>query len=283
MRIPIILLNFNSSADCRKCISYLKRQQGVELEIIIVDNCSQLDDQKTVEQLCKEQGCTFIPAKENRGYNTGNNIGLRYAISKGYKYALIANPDMEFPQTDYIVRLIEVMEQDKTIAVCGSNIEGLDGKRQSPRSFTTYWTEVLWFVNGLRKLINRKHSIILNPQNQYCDILMGSCIFVRTSFIKQIGYLDENIFLYCEEPILGKQVVAAGMRMYYLHNATAVHAHVESQKGSFVKRHDLYWHSRWYYLSHYAGYSRCQLALMWFSKKLFYIFKRITFIICGIE
>lgn len=26
------------------------------------------------------------------------NIGLRYAANKGYEYALIANPDMEFPQ-----------------------------------------------------------------------------------------------------------------------------------------------------------------------------------------
>lgn len=85
---------------------------------------------------------------------------------------------------------------------------------------------------------------------------MGSCMVARISFIKQIGYLNENIFLYCEEPILGKQGVAASMRRYYLHNVAAVHAYVESLKSSFVKRHDLYWHSRWYYLSHYAGYNR---------------------------
>ncbi len=283
MKVPIIILNYNTSFDCRKCISFLKKQQGIDIEIIVVDNCSSENDLKNLRSLCKEEQCTLIENHENKGYNAGNNIGLRYAADKGYEYALIANPDMEFPQTDYIIRLIKVMEQDNSIAVCGSNIEGIDGKRQSPRSFTTYWTEVLWFINGIKKLINRQHSIILNPQNQYCDILMGSCIFVRISFIKQIGYFDENIFLYCEETILGKQVIAADMKMYYLHNITAIHAHVESQKGSFIKRHDLYWHSRWYYLSHYAGYNRHQLALMWLSKKLFYVSKRITFIIRGIK
>lgn len=283
MKVPIIILNYNTSFDCRKCISFLKKQQGIDIEIVVVDNCSSEDDLKNLKSLCEEEQCTLIENHENKGYNAGNNIGLRYAADKGYEYALIANPDMEFPQEDYIIRLIKVMEQDNSIAVCGSNIVGIDGKRQSPRSFTTYWAEALWFVNGIRKLINRKHSIILNSQNQYCDILMGSCIFVRISFIKQIGYFDENIFLYCEETILGKQVIAVDMKMYYLHDITAIHAHIESQKGSFIKRHDLYWHSRWYYLSHYAGYNRYQLALMWLSKKLFYASKRITFIIRGIK
>ena len=83
MKIPVILLNYNSSADCCKCVADLKRQEGVELEIISVDNCSRKEDASAVEQLAAEQGCTFIAAKENRGYNAGNNIGLRYAANKG--------------------------------------------------------------------------------------------------------------------------------------------------------------------------------------------------------
>ena len=103
--IPVILLNYNSSADCRECVADLKRQEGVELDIVIVDNCSPREgEQDTIRQLCIVEGCTFIQAKENRGYNAGNNIGLRYASEKGYKYALIANPDMRFPQTDYVAQ-----------------------------------------------------------------------------------------------------------------------------------------------------------------------------------
>lgn len=83
MKVPVILLNYNSSADCTKCVSDLKRQEGVELEIIIVDNCSREDDALAVEQLAKAEGCTFIAAKENRGYNAGNNLGLRYATGRG--------------------------------------------------------------------------------------------------------------------------------------------------------------------------------------------------------
>ena len=83
MKVAVIILNYNSSADCCKCVTDLKQQEGVELEIIIVDNCSRKEDALAVEKLAAEQGCTFIAAKENRGYNAGNNIGLRYAANKG--------------------------------------------------------------------------------------------------------------------------------------------------------------------------------------------------------
>lgn len=280
MKVAVIILNYNSSNDCRKCVSFLKRQEGVELELILVDNCS--SDGENVKKLSLEQGCTFIASSENRGYNAGNNIGLRYAVKQGYKYALITNPDMEFPQMDYILRLVNVMEQNDEIAVCGSNIKGIDGKRQSPRRFTSYWSELFWFLSGVKRKIN-KSSLILEPKNQYCDILMGSCIFVRLNFIEKIDYFDENIFLFCEEPILGKQVRAAGMKMYYFHEATAIHAHIESHKGSFKNRHKIYMKSRWYYLSNYSGYSRMQLIFMWIAKKTHYHFKQIVFTINGIK
>ena len=80
MKVAVIILNYNSSADCCKCVADLKQQKGAELEIIIVDNCSRKEDASAVEQLAAEQGCTFIAAAENRGYNAGNNFGLRYTI-----------------------------------------------------------------------------------------------------------------------------------------------------------------------------------------------------------
>ena len=60
MKIATIILNYNSNADCRKCIGYLKQQQCVEQEIVVVDNCSRDDEREAVEVLCKEQGRTFI-------------------------------------------------------------------------------------------------------------------------------------------------------------------------------------------------------------------------------
>ena len=273
--VPVILLNYNSSADCHKCISDLKHQEGVELEIIIVDNCSREDDALAAKSLAAEQGCTFIAAKENRGYNAGNNIGLRYAAGKGYEYALIANPDMQFPERDYIMRLVNVMEQKPDIAVCGSNILGMDNKRQSPWRFPKWWMNIP-FLDTLAHYFNL-YQRLLPPYSAYCDIVTGCCLMVRTQSVQKMGFLDENVFLYCEEAILGQMVKNNGEKTYYYHEALAKHCHIETQKGIFSKRYKIFWQSKRYYLKHYSGYNKFQLIIIGLSNSMYHRVKLLYF------
>lgn len=271
-KIAIIILNYNSSTDCRKCIGFLKRQEDVEMEIVVVDNCSPKEgEQDYIKQLCKEQGCTFIQTNENRGYNAGNNIGLRYAAEKGYRYALIANPDMEFPQKNYLKLMVAAMEKDDDVAVCGSNILSASGERENPWSFSSMWEEFPGIVYT-KKMLGKERTP-LHSKNCYCDILHGCCIMVNLQIISQCGYFDENIFLYCEEAILGRQIKKYGKRMYYLHDATALHQHIESSKGCFRKRYKLFWQSRRYYLKYYSGYSKLSIMLINISQKVYYYIK----------
>lgn len=266
MKVPVILLNYNSSSDCRKCVSFLKKQNGVYTEIILVDNCSKEDDIASLRTLAVEQGCTLLESKENRGYNAGNNIGLRYAAEKGYKYALIANPDMEFPQTDYISRLVEVMERDEQIAVCASDIVTPEGQHQNPLREVGYYEELFWPITVLR---NRKSNNWFKEnyaESGYCEKVSGCCFMIRISFAKKIGFFDENVFLYSEEPILAKQVQNDNRKMYYLSTAQAVHRHVKSEKGNTKLRMRALMISRKYYLRNYSGYSRIKLMMMHASK-----------------
>lgn len=261
MKIPIIILNYNSEEDCRKCVSFLKKQQGVETEIILVDNSS--PDGDKVEAFCSEQGCTFIASPENRGYNAGNNIALRYAAEKGYKYALIANPDMEFPQTDYVKRLVEVMEKDTDIVVVGSDIVGADGIHQSPMSRDGDWRSCFgWITEPFKKKKTEAYDFIDNHStSHYCAKVSGCCLMVRMDFIREIGFFDEYPFLYCEEAILSRQVEIAGKRMYYTAETQAIHRHIASTKGDPVKRFQHWKRSRLYFINRYSGDS-------WIGKKL---------------
>lgn len=258
MKIAIILLNYNSCADCSKCIGFLKQQQGVELEIIVVDNCSREDERSAVEALCKEQGCTFIANSENRGYNAGNNVGLRYAAEKGYEFALIANPDIEFPQTDYLATLVTQMQTDDDVVVCGSDIVGTDGIHQSPMGKDANWRGSFGWIKDIFGNKNKKndtYDFIDNyKESHYCHKVSGCCFMIKTDFLKEIGFFDEKVFLYCEEAILSRQVEMAGKKMYYLATSQAVHRHVNSEKGDPVKRFKTWGKSRCYFIDKYCSY-----------------------------
>ena len=255
MKIAVIILNYNNSTDCSKCIGFLKQQQGIEQEIIVVDNCSREDDRNAVEALCKEQNCTFIANCENKGYNAGNNIGLRYAAEKGYEYALIANPDMEFPQKDYLAALLTKMQEDYKIVVCGSDIVGADGIHQSPMGKDGNWRgSFAWIkeIFGKKKKSDAYDFIDNYCESHYCHKVSGCCFMIRMSFLKDIDFFDEKVFLYCEEAILSSQVELAGKRMYYLATAQAVHRHIKSDKGDPVKRFKTWGKSRCYFIDKYS-------------------------------
>lgn len=278
MRVAVIILNYNSSDDCRKCISFLKRQQMVDLEIIVVDNNS--SDGDKVRVLCEQEKCTFIQSRENRGYNAGNNIGLRYAAEKGYEYALIANPDMEFSKSDYVLKLISAMNQNTDIVVVGSDIIGNDGKHQSPMFRDGNWTTSFGWITGIFKGKKQDtYDFIDNyTENHYCSKVSGCCLLVRMAFIKQIGFFDEYPFLYCEEAILSRQVEMAGKKMFYTVDTKAIHRHISSEKGNPIKRFKQWKRSRIYFINKYSGDcwlgKKISTLLMSVYVELFIFFKR---------
>ena len=255
-KIAVILLNYNSSADCKKCIGFLQKLEKVDTEIVVVDNCSYKDDRDAAEALCQERGCTFIANKENKGYNAGNNVGLRYAAEKGYEYALIANPDMEFPQTDYLKCMVDMMESDEHIAVCGSDIITPEGIHQNPMKKDGDWLASFgWLTGYFRKKPNGTNGLIDDfGSSHYCHKLSGCCLLLRNVFVKEIGFFDEYPFLYREEAILSKQVDKSGRwKMYYIADIQAVHRHVKNEKGNPIPRFRQWKRSCFYYIDHYGG------------------------------
>lgn len=260
MVIPVIILNHNSADDCRKCVSFLKRQCNVKLEIIIVGNCSRIDDCDEVKKLCKEQNCIFIQAHENRGYNAGNNIGLRYVAQGGYEYAMIVNPDMEFPEVDYVSKMIGQLNNNSDIAVIGADIVRIDGAHQNPLK-QDRWKDCFDWIVTLFKSQHDEVYVDNYHKSHYCNKVSGCNLIVRMDFIRSIGFFDENVFLYCEEAILSRQVERAGKRLYYLADVHALHRHIKSVKGNPIKRLSIWRDSRIYYINTYSN-------VFWLAKKI---------------
>lgn len=53
VHVAAVVLNYNSSSDCRKCVSYLDRQTYPNLSIILVDNAS--TEQEEADELNRLQ------------------------------------------------------------------------------------------------------------------------------------------------------------------------------------------------------------------------------------
>ena len=268
MKTAAVILNYNSAKDCKHCISSLLRQ-SVPVEIIALDNASKPDDRSELEEFCREKNLTLLLNPENRGYNAGNNTGLRHAAQRGFDAVLIANPDMEFPDPDYIKKLSDCLESDSRLAVAASDILHIEGYHQNPMSPNDGWRESFACLAEIFKTALKRQTSPCPADwqtDRECFKVSGCALLIRMSFLEKNGFFDEYPLLYCEEAILSKQVKRSGMKMFYLAGIQAVHRHIAKNKGKANPRLRQFLRSRLYFIRKYSGdpwYGKLTASLVW--------------------
>ena len=177
MKIAAVILNFNSYEDTRQCVLGLKKQSGIDVEIIIVDNCSSNPNEiEKLHDISYETSSILLCASSNTGYNAGNNIGIKYAIDKGFRYIFIANPDMIFQDYLYLNKMVSIAERNPQIAVIGSDILTPEGHHQNPISFDeeNFFDNFSWIKNLFCPHKEKSHNWNLSyKKSGICTILNG--------------------------------------------------------------------------------------------------------------
>lgn len=268
-KVIAIILNYNTSRDCEKCLSYLCKQDYDELSIVIVDNASPNAGEKQYLQLLKNKyDFNLIFNKNNFGFSAGNNIGLKWAKEQGYDWALIINPDVELRDTHYISKVMTQKNKWKDVAVIGTNVILPTGERQNPQRESTYLESIMWPIEMLKTKISKRNRYLCENIDGYCDKVTGACFFIKMSFVEIINYLDENVFMYSEEAILGAQVKKHNMKELYLNSITANHEHYSGEKAPSRDRMLVFIKSRLYFYENYMQMNSLKLFICKASLKL---------------
>lgn len=293
--IASVVLNYNSPNDLFKCVDGLIKQQGVEQNIIIVDNnsdeycldkikswrCKKFPNAPMIDfetsgddlKLSRDDGICFVLNKENRGYSAGNNVGVHLADVLGVDAVLIINPDVVLSNSNYLKELADNLFSEVSYYISSSRIVGLDGKDQSPMRESTYFEELFWFRQTLPGRLRSKPLLLSFERDSVITVpkVMGCCLLFKLDFLKRINFLDEQTFLYSEEAILAAQVKSLGGQIVFTSKLCALHAHDVSAKAPSSYRMLDMIKSRLYYLEKYSGYSFIQLKLL----RISYMFLRI--------
>ncbi|EGP58032.1 hypothetical protein Agau_C100495 [Agrobacterium tumefaciens F2] len=283
-RLAAVILTYNSDDDLTRCLAGLAKQQGVLLDIIVVDNRSEVARRERMfrtlralfpsvhrirsgSELPCEYRCgdgVFVSNDRNAGYSAGNNIGARIAVKLGCSAILIVNPDVRISEPYYLAKLSEALFGHGDNAVAASVIRNLSGGDENPMFEPDFWQELFWPVRMITSRLASKRGQRDQSQRvaRRVEKLSGCCFLIRSAFLEAVGYFDQNVFLYCEEAILAAQVRQAGAMSIYVDNIEAVHAHRSSAKGDPVRRQQLWSRSRKYYHSRYLGYGRFRRAML---------------------
>ena len=157
--ITFIITTFRSEKLIDKCIDRLPFNS----KKIIIENSSNYKLKINLEKKYKNLKCFIM--ENNLGYGAGNNYGIKHSLTR---YVFILNPDVEI-KSDTIKNMTNELNQ-KSFAIA------------APFSKDEYSSNI--FKN--KKIIENKY-------------VKGFAMLIDKEEMEEVGYFDENFFLYLEE------------------------------------------------------------------------------------
>ena len=188
--VVIVILTYNKWANTADCLNAIAHANYSHYHIVIIDNGSTDETLGTLHAHYPD--VTVIENHANLGYAQGNNIGVQWAMTVGADYVLLFNPDVIIAPNS-ISLLVQAAEKNSSAAFVGPTIYHFDEPN------------VIQSAGGLVDGWQFGHRAMNVPDtDQFTDIepvdwVTGCAILARCRTIKQIGLLDSDFFLYCEE------------------------------------------------------------------------------------
>lgn len=219
----IILINYNCERYILKCLESIIENNFILSNVLIVDNNSNDNSIDCILENFKD--VNIIYSKVNLGFAGGNNLGIKWALSRSYNNVILLNPDTILDR-DFIYELHKMVEE-KCLLVPSISSE-VGGKLVYSNN-----NGGINFFTG--RTINKSFSYNDLDVNNSCYINMASAcaILLPYTFFKDVGFFDENYFLYWEDTDLLYRGIKSGYRIKYVGRSKLFHDESSSSGGKF--------------------------------------------------
>lgn len=257
-----IVLNYNDSVTTVKLLKRIYSFSVFSL-ILVVDNCS-TDDSFDVLSQYADKKVKVVRSPRNGGYGFGNNFGMDYCYKLGYQYAVVTNPDVNFRE-ETVQKLLEKIELCTTAAMIAPKQLDINKKQISMIAWKIPSVlEACIYPWASHKILYDKEYIEQNDCVEV-DCVPGAFFLVNLEKMKEIGGYDENIFMYCEESLIGIKIRNAGFKTVLLSSDYYIHEHPHDREKEIkneVRLHKVWNSNRLYILKNYLHASpfMCQFA-----------------------
>ncbi len=230
--LTIIINTFKSEEQIHSCLDSI----GHEFKILIVENSNNNEFKTTIEKKYPNVTCKLTG--ENLGYAKGNNFGLSKVDSR---FALILNPDTLLHK-DTLKNFLSTASKLNDFAILAPAIQ------------------------------EKKDLISSNKIEKVVEVntVKGFAMFLNLKEFKDIGYFDENFFIYFEEIDLCRRLKNNDKKIYLDPNIKISHVGGSSHNQSINFEMELSrnWHWMWSTFYFHKKYNGFMIGLLKVSKKL---------------
>jgi GT2 family glycosyltransferase len=219
--ISIIIVSWNTARLLENCLaSILANPPLVPFDIWVVDNASTDDSPRMVRE--RFPLVHLLDNRENLGFARANNQAIQQCTGN---YVLLLNPDT-LVAPGALQALVDFLDEHPRVGAAGPRIRNADGSLQISSHPRPTLSREFWRMFHLDTLSPYAAYPLTKwdaNRPQEVDILMGACLLLRKEALDQVGYLDEDYFMYSEEVDLCHRIQRAGWHLYWVPQAELVH------------------------------------------------------------
>jgi len=236
MDLSIVIVNWNTRDLLVQCLESVissqisvARHRAADLaidnrllttEIFVVDNASSDGSPRMIQELFP--WVWLIKNRKNVGFAQANNQAIRESTGR---YVLLLNPDTEvLPGTLEI--LVHFMDAHPQAGAAGTRLLNPDSTLQpschpAPTLSREFWR--LFHLDAIWPYACYPMASWDLETAREVDVVQGACLILRREALDQVGWLDEDYFIYSEEVDLCHRLRQHGWSVYWVPQAVVMH------------------------------------------------------------
>ncbi len=230
--VSVIIVSWNTREILKDCLrSVYEQTEGIEYEVIVVDNASGDGSAEMVKQDFAQ--AILIRNIRNMGFAAANNQGM--AVAKG-RYVLLLNSDTVVLD-NAIAKAVEFADGHPGAAVTGCRVLNSDGSLQPTCFMFPSLLNMVLAASYLYKLLPRSRFFGRERMTWWdrdderdVEVVTGCMMLVRRSAIEEVGVMDERYFMYCEETDWCYRFRRAGWCVIFTPSAEIIHLGGQSSR-----------------------------------------------------
>lgn len=197
--VGIVVVNWNNYEDTAECLESLADLSYPSYRVTVVDNGS---TDGSGEQLASEfEWCDIVFNGTNEGFGGGCNAGIDHALENGVEFVMLLNNDAVVAP-DTLAELVAVADESGARIVGASIQHGTeDVVNASPSRYPD-----MFFYSGYRENLPVSLPRSDRPEGRWweTDRVEGGGVLLSADLLRErretVGrYLDDSLFMYCEE------------------------------------------------------------------------------------
>lgn len=227
--VDLVVVNHNSGQILSSSLPTVLDTRYPRLNIIIVDNGSTDGSTSFLERWPNTKNLTFIKNSKNAGFGAGSNSAGPYLRGK---YCAFLNEDLFVTDTEWMRKLVEILEANPDIGAVSPTV--LD-KSGHPQCSATYFSRRFCMAGPVPK------GNIPRQTNDLLEVPYVGVVVTKTNLYRKIGGFRSEYFLYWEDVDYCTRVWLNAHRVCITTGTILKHLHQGSVKKNLSQ------FTRWYF------------------------------------